>query len=226
VDLKPIADRLDIIEEAVLGHDHRGIGDLADSLAKLKDDIGRVLATSTDAGQAEALLGGFDKIDGLSNKLDTHNGSLTELAVGLIERMTEVERAVAAEIETAAAKHQAYTQDLTEVHEALLKVNENQHTIAGSMDQWRTESAGDVANILNRLDGLDRGASLPVETLNALSNHMEATNRLIVERYRRRHRFMYWLFGTDDWISASWPSANSTIATEEERLKEAAQAKV
>ena len=222
VDLKPVTDRLDIIEEAVLGHDqHRGIGDLADRLAKLEDDIGRVLATSTDAGRADALLGGFDKIDGLSNKLDTHNGSLNELAAGLAERMSEVERAVAAEIETAAAKHQAYAHDLTEVHEALLKVNENQHTLAGSMDQWRTESATDVANILNRLAGIDRDAALPAETLAALNNHMEATNRFIIERYHRRHRFMYWLFGTDDWISASWPSTKATVAAEEQRLKEA-----
>lgn len=226
VDLKPIADRLDIIEEAVLGHDHRGIGELADRLSKLEDDIGRVLATSTDAGRIDALLGGFDKIDGLSAKLDAHNGSLIELAVSLVERMGGVERAVAAEIETAAAKHQAYAHDLTEVHEALLKVNENQHTLAGSMDQWRTESSTDVANILNRLASIDRGAALPAETLSALNNHMEATNRFIIERYHRRHRFMYWLFGTDDWISASWPAARATIATEERRFKDTGQAEV
>ncbi len=221
VDLKPIADRLDVIEEAVLGHDHRGLGDLADRLSKLDDDIGRVLATSPDAGRAEALLGGLDKIDGVSNKLDAHNGSLTELAVALVDRMSSVERSVAAEIETAAAKHQAYTQDLTEVHEALLKVNENQHTLAGSMDQWRTESATDVANILNRLETIDRDTALPAETIAALNNHMEATNRFIIERYHRRHRFLYWLFGTDDWMGASWPSSKATIEAEERRLKEA-----
>ncbi|WP_045835563.1 Clp protease N-terminal domain-containing protein [Hyphomicrobium sp. 99] len=232
VDLKPIADRLDIIEEAVLGHnEHRGLGEVTDRLSKLDDDIGRVLATATEPRGTEGLLGGFDridglsdkleKIDGLSNKLDTHNGALTELSVALIERMNAVERAVEAEIETAAAKHQAYTHDLTEVHEALLKVNENQHTLAGSMDQWRSESATDVANILNRLETIDRDAGLPAETLAALNNHMEATNRFIIERYHRRHRFMYWLFGTDDWISASWPSTKATIDAEERRLKEA-----
>jgi len=221
VDLKPIADRLDVIEEAVLGHDHRGLGDLADRLSKLDDDIGRVLATSPDAGRTEALLGGLDKIEGVSNKLDAHNGSLTELAVALVDRMSSVERAVEAEIETAAAKHQAYTQDLTEVHEALLKVNENQHTLAGSMDQWRTESATDVANILNRLETIDRDTALPAETIAALNHHMEATNRFIIERYHRRHRFLYWLFGTDDWMGASWPSSKATIEAEERRLKEA-----
>ncbi|MBS0237720.1 MAG: Clp protease [Proteobacteria bacterium] len=221
VDLKPIADRLDVIEEAVLGHDHRALGDLTDRLSKLDDDIGRVLAASPDAGRTEALLGGLDKIDGVSNKLDAHNGSLTELAVALVDRMNGVERAVAAEIETAAAKHQAYTQDLTEVHEALLKVNENQHTLAGSMDQWRTESATDVANILNRLGTIDRDTALPAETIAALNHHMEATNRFIIERYHRRHRFLYWLFGTDDWMGASWPSSKATIEAEERRLKEA-----
>jgi hypothetical protein len=30
--------------------------------------------------------------------------------------------------------------------------------------------------------------------------------RFIIERYHRRHGFWYWLFGTDDWMGASWPS--------------------
>ena len=92
------------------------------------------------------------------------------------------------------------------------------------MDQWRTESAGDVANILNRLASIDRDTALPAETLSALNTHMDAMNRFIIERYHRRHRFMFWLFGTDDWISASWPSSKAAIETEEQRLKEAGQA--
>ena len=59
---------------------------------------------------------------------------------------------IAAEIETAAAKHQAYAQDLTEVHDALMKLNQNQHTLAGSIDQWRSDAAGDLSVISNRLD--------------------------------------------------------------------------
>jgi hypothetical protein len=218
-DLKPISDRLDVIEEAVLGGGDRGIGDLGDRLSRLEDVISQALASSPDNGGTDALLGGFDKIEGLSNKLDAHHGSLTDLAANLSERMTAAERAIAAEIETAAAKHQAYTQDLTEVHEALLKVNQNQHTLAGSMDQWRTEAASDVANILNRLASLDRDTALPAETLSALNAHMDAMNRFIIERYHRRHRFMYWLFGTDDWMSASWPSTKAKIEADQHRLK-------
>jgi hypothetical protein len=224
VDLKPIADRLDVIEEAVLSSDHRGFGDLGDRIARLEEGIARALTTSTDEGNAETLLGGFDRIDGLSSKLDSHHGSLTDQASNLAERMTAVERAIAAEIETATAKHQAYTHDLTEVHEALLKVNQNQHTLAGSMDQWRAESASDVANILNRFDSIDRDTAVPAETLNALNTHMDAMNRFIIERYHRRHRFLYWLFGTDDWISASWPHSKGTAEAEEQHIKKVGQA--
>ncbi|MFT3731581.1 MAG: Clp protease [Hyphomicrobium sp.] len=226
VDLKPISDRLDVIEEAVLGRDHHGFGDLGDRLSRVEDGIGQILAAPAGDGGTHAFVGGLDKIDGLSErfdalsgKADTHFGSLSELVTSLSERVTAAERAVAAEIETSAAKHQAYTQDLTEVHEALLKVNQNQHTLAGSMDQWRTDSANDVAGIMNRLATIDRDTALPAETLNALNAHMDAMNRFIIERYHRRHRFMFWLFGTDDWISASWPSSKASIQNDQHRLK-------
>ena len=135
------------------------------------------------------------------------------------ERLNAVERAIAAEIETAAAKHQAYAQDLTEVHDALMKLNQNQHTLAGSIDQWRADAAGDLSVISNRLTNLDRDNERPIETLNAMQVHMDTMNRLMIERYHRRNRFWYWLFGTDDWIGASWPSQAAAMESERQRLK-------
>lgn len=247
IDLKPISDRLDIIEEAVLGNNHSGFVELGDRLSRLQDSVGQVLATPTGDGRTDEIIGGIDRIhglwgnveglsgnieglnanvaslsgniDGLSGRFDTHAGSMTELLTDLSERVKGAENAIAAEIETAAAKHQAYTQDLTEVHEALLKVNQNQHTLAGAMDQWRADSANDVAGIMNRLGEIDRDTALPAETLGALNTHMDQMNKFIIERYHRRHRFMYWLFGTDDWISASWPSTKAKIETDQHRLK-------
>lgn len=247
IDMKPIADRLDVIEEAVLGSSQSGFVELGDRLSRLEDVIGQVMAAPTGEGDTAELAGRLDKIhslwdnledlsgnvsglsgnlaglggkfDGLSEKFDAHHGSLVELVTNFGERVSAAERAIAAEIETATAKHQAYTKDLTEVHEALLKVNQNQHTLAGSMDQWRSDSASDVADIMNRLATIDRDTALPAETLNALNTHMDAMNRFIIERYHRRHRFMYWLFGTDDWISASWPSTKTKIETDQHRLK-------
>lgn len=224
VDLKPVLNRLDIIEEAVLSGEGGASSNLGERFAKVEAEITRALATSNDAGRTESLLAGLESIKEISNKFEAQQATASGAMRDLAERLGAVERAITAEIETAAAKHQAYTHDLSEVHEALMKINQNQHTLAGSMDQWRTEFAGDVATILNRLAAIDRDTALPAEALNALKAHMDTMNRLIIERYHRRHRFSYWLFGTDDWIGASWPSQKAALEAEKQRVKEAAEA--
>ncbi len=138
-DLRPIANRLDVIEEAVLGEQRGGHGDLGDRFDKLHGEVTRVLATSADGGGIEMLASGMDRINGLVDKLDEQHRTVTQATTALAERLAAVENAVTGEIETAAAKHQAYTNDLSEVHDALMKLNQNQHTLAGSMDQWRTD---------------------------------------------------------------------------------------
>lgn len=235
IDLTPVTNRLDIIEEALLSGDPRSDGDVADRLKRLEVEITRVLAAQTaGSNRMEALMTGFDtgggstvsgpaldRVVSLASSYQTHQIAANELSEKLLERMTAVEQALAAEIGTAAAKHQAYAHDLTEVHDALMKLNQNQHTLAGSIDQWRTEFAGDVAGITNRLAGLDRDTGQPAETLQALSASMDNMNRLMIERYHRRNRFWYWLFGTDDWIGSSWPSQAVAIENERAKLKAA-----
>ena len=221
VDMKPVNERLALIEEAVLADDRSGSGDFGDRFGKLEKEIARLLATSTDSGRIDALLTSFDRFNALADKFDSQQSSLGQAASDLVQRLASVEAAITAEIETAAAKHQAYTRDLTEVHDALMKLNQNQHTLAGSMDQWRTETAADVANVLTRIAAIDRDASVPAETLTALNAHMGSMNNFIIERYRRRHRFLYWLFGTDDWLGASWPPKSAAVDADRQRLNEA-----
>jgi hypothetical protein len=235
IDLKPVMNRLDVIEEALLSREGRGEGgDVADRLKSLEGEIARALAANTaSTGRMETLISGFERqsvnfagpiverVEALSNSFEVNQRVATDASAVLAERLNAVERALAAEIETAAAKHQAYAHDLGEVHDALMKLNQNQHTLAGSIDQWRTDAAGDVAMISNRLTNLDRDNERPIETLNALTTHMDTMNRMMIERYHRRNRFWYWLFGTDDWIGASWPSQAAAIEAERARLKAA-----
>ncbi|MFA7307304.1 MAG: Clp protease [Hyphomicrobium sp.] len=208
VDLKPISSRLDIIEEALLGDQRRGDGngELGERFDKLHGDVRQALATTNDGGRIATLVAGLEHINGLASKLDEQHHLVSQVTANLAERVGGVERALTGEIETAAAKYQAYANDLSELHDALMKLNQNQHTLAGSMDQWRTDAATDVANILNRIAEVDRDSALPVETLNQINAHMDTMNRFVVARYQRRHGFWYWLFGTDDWMGASWPS--------------------
>jgi hypothetical protein len=205
VDLKPISDRLDIIEEALLGDHSRNGKELGERFDQLHGDVQRVLATSTDGGQSETLVSGLDRVTGLIDKVDEQHRWVAQATADIGDRLAAVERALTGQIETAAAKYQAYANDLSELHDALLKLNQNQHTLAGSMDQWRTDSATDVANILNRMGELGRDAALPAETLNAINVHMDALNRFVGAQYRRKHGFWRRLFGSGDWIEASWP---------------------
>jgi hypothetical protein len=206
VDLKPLSNRLDVIEEAVLGAQSSNVDALGERFDKLHGDVHRALASSTDGGRMETLVSGLERVNGLVEKLDEQHRWVAQATADIGDRLGAVERALTGEIETAAAKYQAYANDLSELHDALMKLNQNQHTLAGSMDQWRADAATDTANILNRIGELDRDTALPAETLNAINSHMDTMNRFIVDRYRRRQGFWYWLFGTDDWLGASWPS--------------------
>jgi predicted nucleic acid-binding Zn-ribbon protein len=216
VDLKPISNRLDAIEEALLGEPHRNGNDLGERFEKLHGDVQQALASTTDGGRIETLIAGFDRINGLVDRLDEQHRWVTQATADIGDRLGGVERALTGEIETAAAKYQAYAHDLSELHDALMKLNQNQHTLAGSMDQWRTDAATDTANILNRIGELDRETAVPAETLKAVNEHMDTMNRFIVERYRRRQGFWYWLFGTDDWMAASWPSRSKSKDADQE----------
>lgn len=213
-----IAQRLDAIEGALLQQDTSVARETADRLRSLEGQISDALAgRSASTEKIETLLAGFggQSTDFTAPIVEAQNSAVAALS----ERLTAVEQALTAEIETAAAKHNAYAQDLGEVHEALLKLNQNQHTLAGSIDQWRGDAAGDIAMISNRLAGLDREADEPIALMRQLSVHIDRLNRVMVERYHRRNRFWYWLFGTDDWLGASWPSQVAAIEKDEKQLK-------
>jgi Clp amino terminal domain, pathogenicity island component len=240
IDLKPIANRLDIIEEALLSHVPGGDGGVTDRLKSLEGEIARALASNTaSTGRMESLLAGFERQRGdlagqiagpmierftalTSTNQNQQAAQYTAMSTAvskMADRVDAVERAVAAEIETSAAKHQAYTKDLGEVHDALMKLNQNQHTLAGSIDQWRTEATGDLSAISNRLGSLNRDSEGPMQAINGLTAQMDNMSKTIIERNHRRHRLWYWLFGTDDWIGTSWPSQVASVEAERQRLK-------
>ena len=62
-----------------------------------------------------------------------------------------------------------------------------------------------------------RSIQLSSEKWSAMVERMHKTT---VEKYYRRNRFWYWLFGTDDWLAASWPSQSARIAEELRAIKQ------
>jgi tetrahydromethanopterin S-methyltransferase subunit G len=259
-DLATISNRLDIIEEAVLGQDGQMAGDLdsrmsalADTLslqqttledvrASLTADVREVAASLVEqssriartgegiaelvrivesertddatalATMSEKLQAYRAAIEGFAVRSDTEAKTQREL---LIQHRKDVE-AYGLRTGQAMSAHQA---ELKEVHDALMKLNANQHTLAGSIDQWRSDGAGDLAIVASRIETLEQEAGKPMALLTTLSSNMENLNRLTVERYHRRNRFWYWLFGTDDWVAASWPSQMEKIEAERRALR-------
>ena len=251
IDLGPINHRLDIIEEAVLSHDGNQGGDkIAEKLKALDDSMAAQRATTLQAAQSlnndvkalasalttqaanterthalvtdrmQTLISGFDRQrTEFAGLLDTRAQSEF---TPLMERITAMEQRLADSIRMTNETQAAHTAELKEVHEALIKLNTNQHTLAGSIDQWRLDGVGDITVIAKQLEGLEKSTSKPLQMMEALTTSVDNINKVTVERYHRRHRFWYWLFGTDDWLTASWPSQVASVEAERVRLKGAA----
>lgn len=111
------------------------------------------------------------------------------------------------------------TQDLSELHDGLSKVGANQHTLSTTLDAQGQDASVVVTNLLARIESLEKASAKPVEMLSALQTTVEKMHTVTVEKYYRRNRFWYWLFGTDDWLAASWPSQSKRIAEELRSLK-------
>jgi hypothetical protein len=138
----------------------------------------------------------------------------------LLERLADAVAQNAANAQEAMAKlTENLTQDLSELHDGLTKVNANQHTLATTLDTQGQDAAVAVAGILGRIQSLETAAAKPLEMLTVLSGTVDKMHKVTVERYYRRNRFWYWLFGTDDWLAASWPSQSARIAEELRNIK-------
>ncbi|MGQ0672697.1 MAG: hypothetical protein ACT4N2_07460 [Hyphomicrobium sp.] len=239
VDFGPMTQRLDMIEEAVLSRE-TATREISDRLRRLDDSqsAGRSMDDEAQArllAEIRSLSGLVDReghetatevLDSLSARLEglagviegRHSDTAQALASNsasmaqLIERLAATEAATAGQSERMSAMQSAHTQELGEVHEALMKLNANQHTLAGSIDHWRQDTASTLSVMGSRMETVEREAGRPVALLESMTHTMDRMHRVTVERYYRRNRFWYWLFGTDDWIASSWPVQTARIA--------------
>ncbi|MCB1505375.1 MAG: hypothetical protein KDJ47_10415 [Hyphomicrobiaceae bacterium] len=234
--LGDVLGRLGQIEQALLGRDGLGTGDIDARVGDLAEAVSLQQATLDDvrsmvsADVREVNLA----INEQSTNLARTSESLSEL-VRAVESLRDEERNTVAQVSHLVGGYRAEVENfivqandnasnhnsaLKEVHDALMKLNANQHTLAGSIDQWRSDGAGDLAVVAARIEGLEEKAGRPMALLENLSASMENMHRLTVERYHRRNRFWYWLFGTDDWVAASWPSQSQRIEAERAALRQ------
>lgn len=252
IDLAPLSHRLDMIEEAVLSREAatREISDrlrgqedvLAADRATVRESHNKLLSElKTMAGlidresdeTAAAVLDSLTaRLEGLAGVIEgRHSETAQALASNaatiaqLIERLASTEIASREYTKRVAELQQNYAQELTEVHDALMKLNTNQHTLAGSIDHWRQDTASTMSIIGSRMETVERESAKPVALLESMGQTMDRMHKVTVERYYRRNRFWYWLFGADDWIASSWPAQASRIADDARLAKPASAPK-
>ncbi len=250
-DLTPLANRLEIIEEAVLSRDHeKAIRELSERLDRLETTLA---GERTRAAETGAVLRG--EIGQLAQTIETHRTEIANTVLPITDRVAEFRSIVEAHQSEAgetlrdlaarvvaieqriAEGHTAAREDLAEVSDAIVKLNANQHTLAGNIEQSRNDTRDGLAAI--RDDLRDTSASLTgaidalgprvslIEgetqriggSVDGLAGSVENMYRMTIERYYRRNRFWYWLFGTDDWVAASWPSQSQRIAEDLKAVK-------
>jgi hypothetical protein len=214
-----IAGRLEIIEEAVLTREtdasvndrlsaleqsHRQERETrASALAALAGEVnGLGTAVALAAQRSDEAQSSFgERLHQIASGFDQHR---MDLAAGLGDRIAAIEQAISTQEQRAAETHGTYREELSEVHDALMKINSNQHTLAGAIDQWRSNDSGELHIINARIGAVQEDGGRRLQALEKLSADLEALSRHVTEQARGRRGWRKWLFGTDDWIKASW----------------------
>ncbi|MBI1649765.1 Clp protease N-terminal domain-containing protein [Hyphomicrobium sulfonivorans] len=199
---------------------------LAETFERLRAD----LATAVERRQAEIAASLEHQRAALASGLDQHRGSLTnglnqyrvdfatnlervvdglthhraELTSGFKGRFGDLERRIEANGVRLSEAQAAYNFELREVHDALVNIGTSQKTIASALDTWHDEGSTEIQLINGRISALHEGGMRVQAGLETLAGHVDALTQLLLEDRKRRGSFRRWLYGTDDWIRASW----------------------
>ncbi|MDX2288982.1 MAG: Clp protease N-terminal domain-containing protein [Hyphomicrobiaceae bacterium] len=141
-------------------------------------------------------------------------GEVRAFGAATAARLDAMDASLLRQAQETAEARETYGRELSEVHEAIVKLNTNQHTLAGAIDRWRSDQVADMNTISKHLAQLDSDNDAPIARLDMLSERMDGMYRATVERYHRRNRFWFWVFGTDDWLGSSWPSQTAKVEEE------------
>jgi hypothetical protein len=215
-DLSSIDNRLSAIESALrnrpLGEGIAGIDPaLSDRLWAIEQAFG-----TERSERASAITALSDEITGVRSavRLAAQNGeqtqaSLTEqmqqLASGIGERIGNIEQVLDAQNQRNNEAHAIYSTELSEVHDALMKISANQHTLAGALDNWRNNDSGEIHLINTRIGAVHEDGARRLAAIEKLCADVETLSHLIIDdKSRPRGSFKRWLFGTEDWVKASW----------------------
>lgn len=201
--LEAIGDRQQRMEE-IFDAQQAQIGDL---LRIVRDDFD-FSTLSGGSGDRDVILSSVgsavaERFTGFSTQMQQRIGQLEDLVRTSLDRPITVNGS--GDIDT------GYLND------ALSKIVANQHTLAESMDESRTQTHEDIAAIATRMDRIENkpinAAALPEERFTEISDRLKDIQSTLphtgqggtpVAQMDGWTRFKTWLFGTSDWYAESW----------------------
>jgi len=151
----------------------------------------------------------LQRLAALSAQVETREIEGDRAFGAIAERLSALERSLASWGQQSAEVGVTHERDIKEVHDALVRLNTNQQTLAQSMDQWRLDLTGDLGEIANRVKSVEAIADRPVQILERMSASMDTLQSVAGRREESKSRFRHWLMGTDDWYGASWDANGS-----------------
>lgn len=182
-------------------------------MAGLERSIHQVVENGLEMGPMTDLLSGIEAraaetgraVSVIGEKLKSFEDAIGGQKAQTLDRLGQIERSLVAFAEgTLSSDGGSYAKDLGEVHEALLKLNANQQTLAGTLDQWRLDNTGDLSVINNRLKAIEENDHRGSPQVDVLATQVASIHASLAKREVRKSRFLHWLFGTDEWYSASY----------------------
>ena len=154
----------------------------------------------------------IERLEKLSQSADGHEARTAQALAGVLDRFGKLERELTQWADTTTQTGAAYTKELGEVEEVLVRLTEGQRNASSVFSAWRQEGSATLNTLLTRVETVEEQSSRANSVLDQLANIVERMHQVTTQRYMKRNRIRYWLFGTDDWISASWPSQARRIA--------------
>ena len=200
-----LSDRLWAIEHA-LGTER---AERSSAITALSDEITGVRSAVRLAAQNSEQTQGtlVEQVQQLADGLEQHR---RDLAASVGDRIASIEQALDAQGLRTSEAHAVYNAELSEVHEALMKISANQHTLAGALDNWRNNDSGEIHLINTRIGAVHEDGARRLAAMEKLCADVETLSQLVLDDRGQRPRsgLKQWLYGTEDWIKASWrPSA-------------------
>ena len=195
-----LSDRLWAIEHA-LGTER---AERSSAITALSDEItgvrSAVRLAAQNSEQTQGALG--EQVQQLADGLEQHRLDL-DASVG--DRIASIEQALDAQGQTTNEAHAVYNAELSEVHEALMKISANQHTLAGAIDNWRNNDSGEIHLINARIGAVhEDGAGAWPPWRSCAPTSRPCRSSCSTTGQRPRAGLKQWLYGTEDWIKASW----------------------